>query len=174
MDRKVGMLIAMSVVIAAMSGCATYNPIPDGYAGPRATLRDSVVAHSHSKADFFYVQEVDGHQIEDSRTKTLQVNYGRGMYMTPQVVERQIPARASSLKLVGRTEYAAPILTLTNTVYQVTGDVQFTPAADKVYVVKGELGENYSAVWLEEFGVGPVAGTKVEVKGSAGLGILEK
>lgn len=58
--------------------------------------------------------------------------------------------------------------------YQVKGDVQFTPEADKTYVVKGELGESYSAVWLEEFGAGAIAGTKVEIRGSAKLGILEK
>jgi hypothetical protein len=151
-----------------------YKPIPDGYTGPRATIKDSMLVHSSSKADFFYVEAVDGQDIENSRIRTLQVNYGRGINMTPEVLERQIPVRSTNLKLVGRTEYGAPILALTNTVYQVKGDVQFTPEADKNYVVKGELGENYSAVWLEEVGAGAIAGTKVEIKGSAKLGILEK
>lgn len=174
MNRRGGLLVVMSAVLSVMSGCAMYKPIPDGYSGPRSTIKDSVLVHSSSKAAFFYVEAVDGHDIENSRIRTLQVNQGRGMNMTPEILGREIPARPMTLKLVGRTEYGAPILAFTNTVYQVKGDVQFTPEANKSYVVKGELGENYSAVWLEEVSAGAVAGTKVEVKGSAKLGILEK
>lgn len=174
MTRRVGLLFSAIFAAYAVSGCATYNPIPDGYSGPRATIKDSVLVHSASKTDFFYVEAVDGQNIGNSRTKTREVNQGRGMGMAPEILGREIPARPTTLKLVGRTEYGAPILALTNAVYQVKGDVQFEPEANKSYVVKGELGENYSAVWLEEVGTRAVVGKKVEIKGSAKLGILKK
>lgn len=174
MTKGGGSLFAVICAVAAVSGCATNNPIPDGYTGPRAMIKDSVKAHSRSKADFFYVEAVDGQNIENSRIKTRQVNQGRGMFMAPVALGREIPARPTTLKLVGRTEYSAPILALTNAVYQVKGDIQFEPVANKSYVVKGELGENYSAVWLEDVETSAVVGTKIEIKGSAKLGIMEK
>ncbi|MBP9915910.1 MAG: hypothetical protein KBF24_06860, partial [Thiobacillaceae bacterium] len=72
------------------------------------------------------------------------------------------------------TEYAAPILTLTNTVYQVKGAVTFKPEDYRNYVVRGELGESYSAVWLEEELTGKTVGKKIEIHGSAKLGTFEK
>ncbi len=94
--------------------------------------------------------------------------------MTPALVERNVPAKPSTFKIVGRTEYAAPILALTNTVYRVAGTVTFTPEVYKHYVVRGTLGENYSAVWIEEEATNRQVGEKIELRGAARLGILEK
>jgi len=166
---------AFTLLIVFLAGCATTtSPIPENYTGPLATVKDSVKPYSAGKADFFYLSDVDGRRIANSRIATRVTNQGRGMYMKPVVLIRQVPAQPSRFKIFGRTEYAAPILALTSTVYQVTGEIQITPEADKTYVVKGELGENYSAVWIEEEGSGRMIGEKVEVKGSAALGMLEK
>jgi hypothetical protein len=35
---------------------------------------------------------------------------------------------------------------------------------DKVYVIKGDLGKDYSAVWIEEESTHTVVGNKVELK----------
>jgi len=166
---------AFTLLIVFLAGCATTtSPIPENYTGPLATVKDSVKPYSAGKADFFYLSDVDGRRIANSRIATRVTNQGRGMYMKPVVLIRQVPAQPSRFKIFGRTEYAAPILALTSTVYQVTGEIQITPEAEKTYVVKGELGENYSAVWIEEEGSGRMIGEKVEVKGSAALGMLEK
>jgi len=167
--------LASTSLIIFLAGCVSFtSPIPDGYQGSLATIKDSVRSHGSSKADFFYLTEVDGKRIEDSRIKTIQVNHGRGFYMQPVVLERKVPARMSTLKIVGRTEYAAPILALTNTVYQVVGDVSFRPEANRTYVVKGELGEAYSVVWIEDAESGVMVVNKIEIKGSAALGTFEK
>ena len=159
----------------ALGGCATYAPtVPDGYKGPVAVIKDSVKQYSSSKADFFYIAEIDGQRIEDSRVRTLRVNHGRGMSMTPSMIERNVPAQNATFTLVGRTEYAAPILTLTSTVYQVKGTVTFKPEDYRNYVVRGELGESYSAVWLEDEATGKTVGEKIEIRGSAKLGTFEK
>lgn len=79
-----------------------------------------------------------------------------------------------SLTAIARTQYAAPILALTGTIYQVKGVIEFTPLPDRSYVVRGELGDAYSAVWIEEDGSGTLVGKKVEIKGSAKLSAFEK
>lgn len=165
----------VTLLIALLAGCATTtSPVPENYTGPVAIVKDSVKPYSTRKADFFYLSDIDGRKIANSRIATLSANQGRGMYMKPVVLSRVVPAQASRFKIFGRTEYAAPILSLTSTVYQVAGEIQVTLEADKTYVVKGELGENYSSVWIEEEGNGNIIGEKIEVKGSAALGVLEK
>ncbi|ROH87025.1 hypothetical protein ED236_04865 [Pseudomethylobacillus aquaticus] len=124
--------------------------------------------------DIFYVTHVDGREIENSLIKTRTTNRGRGLAITAQLLENRIPARATTVYIVGRTEYAAPILALTNTVYQVKGSVEFIPEPDKRYVVRGELGETYSAVWIEEEASSLLMGNKVEIHGSSKLGTFEK
>ncbi len=168
-------IFALLLSSSVLTGCATYQPtIPEGYNGPRATIKDSVRAHSVSKADFFVVTHVNKNEVENSRTRTHQVNYGRGMYMEPVVLQHEVPAKATTLSIVGRTEYAAPILAMTNAVYEVKGTVDFTPEQNKTYVVRGDLGKDYSAVWVEEEGSNTVIGQKIEIKGSAELGLFQK
>lgn len=161
---------------ALVAGCATYTPsLPEGYAGPRAQLDDSVKSYSGSKADFFIVEELNGASVDNSLRETFRRNQGRGMYMTPYFINRPLVAeKPIRVSIKGRTHYAAPILELTGTVYQVRGVVEFTPKANGRYVVHGELGENYSAVWIEDAETNKSVGQKIEVKGSAKLGVLEK
>lgn len=163
-----------SIALAAfMTGCAT-NPIPEGYTGPLATIKDTVHSHTATKADFFFVSDVNGKPIDDSLNATRGRSYGRGNYMDIAVLDRQVPARTLTLTLVGRTHNAMPITNLMSTVYQVKGDVEVTPEPDHTYIVKGVLGENYSAVWLEDSVTGSPVGKRIEVHGSAALGVLEK
>lgn len=172
--NKMG-LVAAAVLLSFLGGCATFAPpVPEGYSGPVSIVKDSVKPLSESKANFFYVSEINDQRIEDSRVRTLQLNRGRGFSMSPSVIERNVPARRATFTLVGRTEYAAPILALTNTVYQVSGKITFAPETYRSYVVRGELGENYSAVWLEDEADGKVIGEKIEIKGPAKLGTFEK
>lgn len=163
--------------IALLSGCASkaYKPVSEGYAGPTANISDSYNVVSTSKVEFFYVGKLDGHDVENSRLNSLAANRGRGMNMTPVLVQRSVPAsRSMSIEIVARTEYAAPILTLTNAVYQVKGTIDFTPEPGMEYVIKGELGEARSLVWLEETASHRVIGKKIAVEGPAKLGFLEK
>ena len=158
-----------------LSGCATTSsPLPEGYKGPTATIKDTVISLSPQKANFFYVSHVNGKRIDDSLIKTRQINYGRGMQMTPETIERQVAIGPTVVTIVGRTEYAAPILALTNDVYEVKGDISFTPEENKTYSIYGELGENYSVVWLEDESNHKVIVDKIEIRGSAKLGIFQK
>lgn len=149
-------------------------PYSSSYNFSKAIIKDSVRGSDSQKGDFFYVFQINGKSIENSRSKTLSMNRGRGLSMTPNLVERDVSVNLSTYTLVGRTEYAAPILALTNPVYEIKGDIQAALEKDKVYEVRGELGENYAAVWLEETITHKVVGNKIEIHGSPALGVFSK
>lgn len=171
------LLLSFSLVaLFFLGGCVSYAPtIPAGYTGPRSTIRDTALVHGSSKVDFFTAEKVNGSEIEDSATKTRVANQGRGFMMSPEYVEHEVPAgQPVRLEIRARTSYAAPILELTLPVYQVKGEVSFTPEAGHTYAVKGQLGENYSAVWVEDTSTQQVVDRKIEVNGSAKLGFWSK
>ncbi|HET8695623.1 MAG TPA: hypothetical protein VFM33_13195 [Aquabacterium sp.] len=165
------------LAFALLGGCATqpYNPIPENYAGPTAVIEDSFNGVSGSEVEFFYVDKLDGHDIRNARLASISASAGHGMSMSVVPVERAIPAsKPVSLLIVGRTQYAAPILAMTNSVYQIKGTVDFTPEPNKHYVVKGSLAESRSSVWLEDAQTKKVIGNKIEFEGSTALGLFDK
>jgi hypothetical protein len=168
--RKIALLLAAAVLPAA---CTT-SPIPEGYKGPTAYVADSAVPRSNTSVDLFYVSKVNGRRIDDSLAATNAANYGRGFLLTPKVIGRNVPAEPSTFTIVGRTHHAAPILSLMSTEYEVSGDTRFTPLPGQSYVVKGQLGPDHSAVWVEDAASGAIIGQKVEVNGSAALGFFGK
>lgn len=163
-------------VALAITGCASRAPsIPEGYTGPQAQLDDSAKTYGSSKADFFVVEQIEGADVDNSLHETLSRNRGKGMHMTPYFITRAVMAeKPIKVALKGRTHYAAPIQALTRTVFEVKGVVEFTPRSNARYVVKGELGPKYSAVWIVEAESNDVVGQKVEVHGSSKLGFMSK
>jgi hypothetical protein len=134
-----------------------------------ALIKDSVKVASYTKAYFFFVSKIGDDRIEDSYLRTERRNYGRGAQMTPALVERNVPAQLATFAIEGRTRHAAPILGLASgdRPLDVAGTVTFAPEKHRTYVVKGELGERYSAVWIEEEldgGGSRLVGKKVEAR----------
>lgn len=150
------------------------EPLPNDYDPSTVLLKDSVKVYSDSKVDLFYVSQINAKEITNSMQRTRQNNAGRGLKMSPSIIDREVLIKPSTLTIVGRTEYAAPIQALTNKVYQVKGQISFTPKKNKVYVVKGTLGDTYSAVWVEEEESHQVMDKKIEINGSAELGLMSK
>jgi len=161
------------LVLLGLAGCVT-NPIPEGYSGPLSKIKDSAIVYSKSKADMFYVDRVDGKKIKDSRSKTIDDNYGQGFEMVPVIVERDVPSQLATFHIEGRTHYAAPIQVLMNKIFMVQGEVRFVPAPGKTYVVKGKLEEFHAEVWIEDVETSHVVDRKIEVNGSTVLGFLQK
>ena len=158
---------------ALLSGCVA-EPIRSDYHGPLARITDSVTPRDDKSADFFYVSRVDGYVVADSLDATEGANHGTGKDKKLVVIGRDVAAAATTLTLVGITHYATPLQAFGGPAYELSGDITFTPEAKHEYVVRGVLGESYSAVWIEDKGTGEVAGPKIEVKGAAPLGLLEK
>ena len=163
------------VLLVGLTGCASMeSPVPENYSGATAVIRDTVKEYSSSKSDLFSLEAIDDRKIPNSRFATRTANQGRGFIMEPVVVERKVKAEESTFEIVARTEYAAPALALTNKVYQVKGRVHFAPVKGKSYLVKGELGDTYSSVWIEDDTTHEIVDKKIEVHGSSELGFFEK
>jgi len=162
--------------ILLLAGCASVSPsIPDNYSGPCATLKDSALIRGRTKADMFVAETLNGEAIENSILQSKRASAGRGFSLKTGIIERQIVAgKPLRVGLKARTVHAAPILALAGTVYQVTGEVEFTPQPDAKYVVRGKFSEDYSAIWIEDAASKEVVGKKIEVNGSAKLGLLDK
>ncbi len=160
-------LLALVPLSLFLTGCLTTSKfLPDDYKGPTATLADSsknfveAGIFKPAKAEFFYADRIDGKYVVDIRSATASRYYGQGSYFKPVPHKRRVPTKAITVSLVGQTFFSAPISTLFNKTYEVRGDVKFKPVAGQRYVVRGRLGEDYSAVWIETAG-GRVVGKKV-------------
>lgn len=148
------LLLASLIAATSLTGCASYKPIPDNYAGPIATVSDSGMAEDGSKAQIFALTDIDGHGISDSFYATRRASHGQGATIRLKLTERQIPAQAMKVKLRGSHATGAPIHEIASramgTFFEVEGEVDFAPQADKRYRVVGTLSKADSAVWIED------------------------
>jgi hypothetical protein len=146
-------------IVLALSGCVT-PPIPPDYSGPIATVRDSAQSETSSRAQFYYLSEIDGRPIENVLSATRRANQGKGFSIIPVSFARDIPAKSSTLTLEARIGYGAPIQEIINagTVYALQRKITFTPKSNKTYVVKGSLSADRKEVWLEE----AITGKRIE------------
>src|SRR3984957_16257365 len=171
--RRTGHLLRTMMGVIGLgffiNGCATYEPAQKGYVGSTAKLADSVTSDGERCASFFFLDAYDGHDVQNALIVTQRRNSGRGMAMTIEGYSRQVPAQEATFHIIGRTHCAAPIIEVGNTVYLIEGDVKVAPQGDGQYAVKGELREDYSAVWVEDVLTGKQRGNKLLVKGSTAL-----
>lgn len=118
--------------------------------------------------DFFVLRKVDGKEVLNSATYSHDLNYGRGPGLEPTFLDHQIPSgRPIRCTIEGRTHTGAPIGALFVKSYEVAGDVFFTPEEDHIYAVKGVLGRDYSAVWIEDTSTQQIVGEKIEKRSAA-------
>lgn len=139
-----------------LMGCAT-NPLPKDYSGPIATIQDSAMSESGSRAQFFYLSEVNGKSVTTVLMETRAANNGRGFSLTPSAFSRDLPAQISTLKLEARVDYGAPIQAMMNasTLYSAERTLlNVNLESNKTYVVKGILSADRKEVWMEELGTG--------------------
>ena len=167
--------IALIIPIGFLYGCATlHSPMPENYTGPISVISSSEKRHNTGKADLFYLQKVDGKRIENALISTRRATYGQGATLITSHPNIDVPSKEAVFTIVGRTEYAMPIQALASTVYEVKGDIVFSPKPNEKYVVKGVLGEDYSSVWLEKKETGEIVKQKIENHGDSSLGFFEK
>lgn len=161
--------IAVLGCCVLISGCATYEPVQTGYSGATARVSDSSASDGGRCASFFFLDSYDGHNVQNALASTEDRNRGRGLAMAIKDYSRVVPAQEAVFHLKGLTHCAAPILEATNTIYSIEGDVKFAPEGNGQYAIKGELGEDHSAVWLEDSTTGKQCGNKLLIKGPATL-----
>jgi hypothetical protein len=149
------------LTIVTLAACVS-NPLPDGYAGPTATIRDTAVPQGTTRAMFFYVSEIDGQQVRNALHETRGRNQGRGNFITPIPYERKVPVRKVVLKLEARSAHGAPIAEILNSanMYSAEDAIALDVKPNAVYVVKGELTHGSRKVWLEDASTGEQVGAR--------------
>lgn len=142
-----------------MAGCTT-APIPKDYAGPLATIEDSAQSETGSRAQFYYLSEINGGRVDNVLGETRKANAGRGFSLSPVQYRRDLPAQALNLKLAAKVGYGAPIQEMLNatTLYSAERTLNVKLESNKRYVVKGVLTAEKQDVWLED----EATGTRVE------------
>ena len=118
--------------------------------------------------------KIDGKKIDTSRSKTGKASYGHGNQLTSVLLDNEIKSTKQTFTIVGRTLFALPIRALASTVFEIAGNVTFSPEPNHIYVVKGLLKDDYSAVWIEDSSNQDEIVKKIEVNGSTELGFFEK
>ena len=142
------------VTALLLSGCVATSTLPEGYAGPTAVISDSGFAEDGTKAQIFGVIEVDGTPVRSSLDATRSASFGKGLWITTRFLSRPVPVKPLKLKLSASHQTAAPIHAILSqaagTFLSVEVTVDFTPAAEGLYVVKGELKDEGSTLWIED------------------------
>jgi hypothetical protein len=144
-------LVVAAVASIVVAGCATFEEgTPASYAGPTVQVRDTAETQSARLAYIFELREIDGRRLRSSGIATVSANQGRGFSQSAVVVGHKVPAVAAKVTIAASTQYAAPILAMTNPTCSVTGSVEFKPEPGKSYVVRGRIAPQACAVWIED------------------------
>lgn len=161
-------IFACLAAALALHGCAMYKPVPEGYKGPTAVIKDSGFKEDETTAQIFALVEVDGHIVENAFGASVEASRGRGFSLTARYVTREVPAVPMKLKLRGAHTAGAPIQEMisraTGIFFSVEGVVDFTPEPDRWYVVNGELKKDGSSIWIEDEKTGQPVTRKITEK----------
>ena len=171
---KTPTLLLSALALSACGAITTngsYEPVPAGYAGPVATLADSGVEESPTTAQIFAVVAVDGQAVSNSFFTTAEAKGKPGYDFSRSLVQRRVPVRAMKLMLKASHNVTDAKQAMMNLVKGrpstlVEGEVDFTPRANGRYVVRGELLQSGSTVWVEDATTRQPVTAKV--KGSSG------
>lgn len=144
-------LLLSSLLALCLVACAAYEPVPADFSGSVALVSDSALPGTDTNRTQLYVLEaIDGRTV----TNSIDAGTTQGYGVTPRIVRRKVPIRTMKVALRGTDLASRSIQTLTTpapgTRVTVAGVVDFTPEADKEYVVRGELTGTTSSVWIED------------------------
>ena len=147
--------VAAILLPGLLFGCATPPPpVPEGYAGPTATISDSTQGGGNARSGrFFSLARIDnGPALRTSLDRSKSASFGQGFRLSVLGQTWRVKAGAAKLKLVGRTAYAAPVQELFagSRLRSVEGEVEVVLKADGHYVVNGILDAYRREIWLED------------------------
>lgn len=119
-----------------------------------ALLGDSGRMESGTKAQLFVVDSIDGQKVDNAIGETSKRSAGRGFQVNLALHNREVPVKKMRLTLLGTHRAGAPIHQIfgqmSGSFLSVRGDVDFDPAPEGRYVVKGKLLPGDSSVWVED------------------------
>jgi hypothetical protein len=153
-----------------LAGCASFSGLepatPADYTGPTVNVADQAVQVSGQLLHIFEMTQVDGRRLSSTSMATVRANQGRGFAVAPVALTNELPLRLVRVRLQAATQYAAPILALTNPTCRAEGDVGFTPEAGKSYRVAGRITAQACMAWIEELTTQRQVTDKITGKGT--------
>jgi len=142
---------AAALLLAGCSSFSGFQPAtPDGYDGPTVTVADQTTLVNENLAHVFEMTQFEGRRLLSTSIATLQANQGRGFSVAPVALSNEVPPHPARVRLQGVTQYAAPLLAMTNPTCRVEGDVAFAPEAGHRYRVAGRITAKECVVWIED------------------------
>lgn len=156
--------------LALLTGCASFSGLepatPPGYTGPTVNVADQAVQASSQQLHVFEMTQVDGRRLATTSMATVRANQGRGFAVSPVALNNELPLRPARVRLLAATQYAAPILAMTNPTCRTEGEVAFAPEAGKAYRVAGRISPEACEAWIEDLATKQPATGKVTGKGT--------
>ena len=165
--RPMKRTLCLAACAALLAGCASFEPAaPADYQGPTVNVADQVLPVSDQLVHVFEIRRVDGRRLLSSSIATLNANQGRGFSVKPVALSNELPLQPTRVRLQAATQYAAPILAMTNPTCRAQGEVDFTPEAGKAYRVTGRIAADACEAWIEDAATQQAVTTKVSGKGT--------
>ncbi len=172
MKRHASFAFAFAFTVALLAGCASFSSFepasPADYSGPTVNVADQVQPVSGQLVHVFEMTRFDGRRLLSSSLATLNANQGRGFAVAPVALSNEVPPGAARVQLQVVTQYAAPILAMTNPTCRAQGEVGFVPQAGTAYRVAGRIAGEACEVWIEDLATQQPVTEKVSGKGTKG------
>ncbi len=166
--------LATALLTASLAGCANpphfdaFQPAtPADYAGPTVNVADQAVQVSGQLLHVFEITHVDGRRLASSSTATRRAGQGGSMTVTPVALTNELAVRPTRVRLQAATQYASPVVALSQPTCRTVGDVDFTPRAGARYAVRGRIDNGACEAWIEDLATGQPATDKVSGPGTA-------
>lgn len=151
-----------------LSGCAgvksftAFEPAtPPDYTGPTANVADRVVAVSPQRLHVFEMTEVDGRRLSSSSMASARAGQGTGMTLTPVALTNELPLAPLRVRIQAATQYASPLVSMSNPSCRTVGEVSFTPQPGQRYTVNGRIEAKACEVWIEDLATGQAVTEKL-------------
>ena len=162
---------ALALLLAGCTGIKSFTAFeaatPPDYTGPTANVADQVVAISPQQLHIFEMTQVDDRRLASSSMASTRAGQGSGMTVAPVALTNELPLRAARVRLQATTQYASPMLAMSNATCRTVGEVSFTPEEGKRYVVGGRIAAKVCEVWIEDPATGQAVTEKISGPGTA-------
>ncbi|MDR7270879.1 hypothetical protein J2X20_003537 [Pelomonas saccharophila] len=152
--KRIASLAATALLLSGCAGVKSFTALepatPPDYTGPTANVADQVVAVSPQRLHVFEMTEVDGRRLSSSSMASGRAGQGSGMTLTPVALTNELPVMALRVRLQAATQYASPLVSMSNPSCRTVGEVGFTPQEGKRYAVNGRIAADACEVWVED------------------------
>lgn len=165
--------LATAAMALLLAGCASagsfsaFEPAtPADYTGPTVNVADQAVAVGPQRLHVFEMTQVDGRRLASSSVATTRAGQGGAMTVTAVALSNELAVRPARVQLQAATQYASPLVALSNPTCRTVGEVVFTPREGVRYAVRGRIEAQACEVWIEDLATGQPVTDKVTGPGT--------